>query len=159
MKKNIGFTLIELLVVIVIIAILLGLSLMGIQGARKSSRDARRKADLETVRSALELYKADKHNYIIVSGIGWVNIATGTGPNGYLFRDEIKTYLAEVPEDPRGVVNNACTSTTDNSGYFYRTLDSGTTYEIVVGLESGESSCDTLSSCNNPTNCYFVTNP
>ncbi len=43
---NTGFTLIELLVVIAITAILIGLSVFGLQGARESARDAQRKADL-----------------------------------------------------------------------------------------------------------------
>ena len=58
-----GFTLIELLVVVSIIGILIALSIFGLQGARESSRDARRKADLETIRSGLEIYKADCNDY------------------------------------------------------------------------------------------------
>jgi len=160
MKKIIkGFTLVELLVVIAIISILIALSLVGIQGARKSSRDSRRKADLESIRSALELYKADKHSYIDVGGGGGVDIATGGGA-GNTFRNEIATYLSEVPEDPSGVGSSACGSTSDNSGYFYYTNDSGVTYEIMVGLESGESSCAASDEgCGNTTNCYLVTNP
>ena len=42
-----GFTLIELLVTISIIGILIGLSVFGLQGARQSARDAKRKADLD----------------------------------------------------------------------------------------------------------------
>ena len=53
-----------LLVVIVIISILIGMSVFGIQGARKNSRDARRKSDLEQLRSALELYRADNGGYV-----------------------------------------------------------------------------------------------
>lgn len=157
MKNNKGFTLIELLIVIAIISILLALSLIGIQGARQSSRDARRKADLESVRSALELYKADNGSYIITTG--WVNIATGEGTGGTYFRSQVEPYMAEVPTDPSGVDRNACTYTTDNSGYFYRSLASGLTYDLLVGVETGESSCTAATDCTNPTTCYLVTNP
>ena len=54
-----GFTLIELLVVMTIIAILIGLSLVSYQSARKSARDGKRKSDLEQIRSALEMYRSD----------------------------------------------------------------------------------------------------
>lgn len=61
--KSKGFTLVELLVVMTIIAILAGLGLVSYQGARKSARDGKRKADLEQIRSALEMYRADNGTY------------------------------------------------------------------------------------------------
>ncbi len=51
-----GFTLIELLIVIAIIGILSSSLLVGLGGARKQARDARRLADLKNVQAALELY-------------------------------------------------------------------------------------------------------
>lgn len=63
-----GFTLVELLVAISIIGVILSISFFGIQNARKSSRDAKRKSDLESVRSALEMYKADTGKYPSTSG-------------------------------------------------------------------------------------------
>ena len=62
-KDNRGFTLIELLIVIAIIGIILAISAFGLTGARESSRDAKRKADLETIRGGLELYKSDCNSY------------------------------------------------------------------------------------------------
>jgi len=58
-----GFTLIEVLVAMTIVAVLMGLALVSYQGARKSARDGRRKADLEQVRSALEMCRADSGRY------------------------------------------------------------------------------------------------
>ena len=74
---------IELLVVVSVIAVILGISLFGLQGARKSSRDARRKTDLETIRSGLELYRADNAQYP-------ANTA-----------DLASDYISVVPEDPQ----------------------------------------------------------
>lgn len=51
-----GFTLIELLVVLGIIGILASFFLVGASGARSSSRDNRRVADLKQVQQALQLY-------------------------------------------------------------------------------------------------------
>ena len=59
MKKRFGFTLIELLVTISIISVLTAIGLANFAVSQKRARDARRQADLESVRSALEIYRAD----------------------------------------------------------------------------------------------------
>lgn len=61
MKK--GFTLIELLVVISIIGVLIGLALVAFGPTRKSSRDAKRRVDIESLRSALEIYRSNNGAY------------------------------------------------------------------------------------------------
>lgn len=53
-KKNSGFTLFELLVSISIIAVLTAVAVVSFGGLNKKTRDARRSADLEKVRMALE---------------------------------------------------------------------------------------------------------
>lgn len=62
-----GFTLVELLIVIAIIAVL---SIFGganyIQSLKKG-RDSRRKADLEQIRAALEMYRTDQGEYPIAT--------------------------------------------------------------------------------------------
>jgi len=58
-----GFTLIELLVAMTIVAVLMGLALISYQGARKIARDGKRKTDLEQIRGALEMYRADEGEY------------------------------------------------------------------------------------------------
>lgn len=66
MKKNQrkkAFTLIELLVVIAIIGILTSLGIASYTVAQRKSRDAKRKADLETVRQGLILYRQDNGDY------------------------------------------------------------------------------------------------
>src|SRR3989344_5965218 len=67
-RKTYGFTLIELLVVISIVGSIIGLSVFGLQGARQSSRHSKRKADLEQIRSGLEIYKSDCDKYPITVG-------------------------------------------------------------------------------------------
>lgn len=58
-----GFTLIELLVVIFIIGLLASIVVVNVNIARLKSRDARRIADIETVRTAIELYNDNTNAY------------------------------------------------------------------------------------------------
>ncbi len=53
-KTNKGFTLIELLVVIAIIAILAGLVLVRVGSASADARNAKRRSDLNQIRTAIE---------------------------------------------------------------------------------------------------------
>lgn len=58
-----GFTLIELMVVIGIIVMLATLMVVNYQGASKKARDSRRAADLEQLRSQLELLYTENNEY------------------------------------------------------------------------------------------------
>ena len=59
LKKSGGFTLIELLVVIAIIGVLATLILLQLGIARAKARDAKRIADINQIRTAIELYFDD----------------------------------------------------------------------------------------------------
>jgi general secretion pathway protein G len=141
MKKIKGFTLVELLVVISIIGVLIGLSLSAFTGARKTARDGKRKADLEQIRSALEMCRADYGSYpssVYTSG----NVQCGTPQTG------IKVYLSGTPLDP---------STKDQ--YYY----SGTTntYTLCAYLETGltqEICCAAGACCGSGRVCNYKTN-
>lgn len=90
-----AFTLIELLVVISIIGILIGLSLIGLEGARRSSRDAKRKADLELIRSGLEIYRSDCNTYPATLTFGGSLIGTDN-PSSCA---KTNIYLSSIPND------------------------------------------------------------
>ena len=62
-KNQKGFTLVELLVVIAIIGILATLLLLQLGVARSTAKDAKRIADINQVRTALELYFDDNGQY------------------------------------------------------------------------------------------------
>jgi len=65
MKNRQGFTLIELMVVIVILGILAGVAVQSMgSGTTDKALEARAKADLRTVVSALEIYKLNEGEYI-----------------------------------------------------------------------------------------------
>lgn len=58
-----GFTMIELLIVIVVLGLLTVASGTAYVATMRTSRDGRRKVDMETIRSALEIYRADTSTY------------------------------------------------------------------------------------------------
>lgn len=62
-KSQKGFTLVELLVVIAIIGILATLLLLQLGVARQRARDAKRIADINQTRTAIELYFDDNGEY------------------------------------------------------------------------------------------------
>lgn len=138
-----GFTLIELLVVISILGILIAVSIFGTAGARESSRDARRKSDLEMVRSGLEMYKADCNVYPASLDFSGSGTLTGTCPT------TSNTYIAEIPSDP----------ITGRNYCYYRTTTGG--YELYASLEQSSGSSLTCSggNCGSGTCNYKVTNP
>jgi len=92
-----GFTLIELLVVIAIIGILAAMVLVAVNGAREKARDANRKSDLRSIKSALALYQSDNEESFILQA-GFVDVATSLGA---LATDG---YIKEVPNDPQEAV-------------------------------------------------------
>lgn len=139
-----GFTLIELLVVISIIGILIALSIFGLLGARESSRDARRKADLELIRSGLEIYKSDCNVYPASLGsslVGSGSPATCATTN---------TYIASVPKDPL-----------DPNRLYPYSRPTTTTYVLCASLEQAPSPAMDVTGCGScVTTCnYKVTNP
>ncbi len=92
MKKLKAFTLIELIIVIGLISIMATLGFSMFYNAQKNSRDAKRKADLDTIRASLELFRTNNSYYPLPSDLdSKIPIELTEG--------EIK-YLQSLPEDP-----------------------------------------------------------
>lgn len=145
MKNSKGFTLIEILVVIAIVGVLIGLSLFGLTGARESSRDAKRKSDLELIRGAIETYRSDCNGYPLALASPLV----GTAPPPAACSTS-NVYITQLPVDP----------ITD---YSYRYYSDGIIYEICSHLETSSAqttvTCGGSSSCGSKPCNYKVTNP
>lgn len=155
MKRNKGFTLIELMVVIVIIGILAGLTLTGFAGARKVARDGKRKADLEQIRSALEIYRSDRGGYPLrVNELSGWEISN----DGDWLENLPADYLAQPPVDPL-----------NNTNYNYRyalcfgsvTATSMPNYKLYARMESGGNTqlCPQCSGSTGDVNWYCITSP
>ena len=133
-----GFTLVEILVVATIIGFLATLGMVGYQAAGKSGRDAKRKGDLEQIRSALEIYKSENSGvYPAVNSCVPAGLAPG--------------YINTIPSDP-------------NTTYKYCYIPGAApikSYTLCVSLEAASGGL--IAACGN--NCgsgvcnYAVYNP
>lgn len=94
-----GFTLTELIIVIAVSLVLLTVGFSVLNPTKQINRgnDARRKADLITIQSALERYYADVGDYPGV--IGWcAQISHASFPQ---VQQSLMNYLKKVPQDPK----------------------------------------------------------
>lgn len=140
-----GFTLIELLVVITIIGILMGILLVSYQGTRKTARDGKRKADLEQIRSALQLYHADCGQYPGNSEVSFGSPLESDCPGS------TATYMTQLPQDPLS-----------DAGYLYRYNQEGPhSYVLCAHLEGGEEDLcpgvGSMGSCGFEISCNYKT--
>ena len=88
LKEAKGFTLVELLVVIAIIGILATLLVLQLGVARGKARDAKRIADINQIRSAVEIYFDDNGEY--PQRATFADLQT----------DLVPIYLTHFPNDP-----------------------------------------------------------
>ncbi len=121
-KQKKGFTLIELLVVIAIIAILAAVIMATTTGAQAQARDSRRVSDLDSIRTALELYN-NKYGYYPKDGI------SNSQEHGLSVLNMLVTggLISAIPQDPK------------NSGdyvYKYCVSSDGSKYALKTTLET-----------------------
>lgn len=146
MEKR-GFTLIEILVAATIVAVLSVVGVTSFTSINKRSRDAKRKSDLEQVRSALEMYRTDNGFYPNTS----TTFGALSGLESTLVSDE---YLPSIPEDPKSTVSTPIP-------YFYRVIGAASPYYSYcvcakLEVESGSNTCGVAlpAECN-----YGLKNP
>ena len=142
MKK--GFTLIEVLVAATIIAVLISIGVVSYASVNKRSRDAKRKSDIEQLRSALEMYRSDYGSYP-------ANPLAPNFDNVSVLQDALVTtdaYMPSLPSDPKSTQK-----------YRYKAT-SLYAYCISAVLENG--SVDSIDSCvdeDTEDHNYGVKNP
>jgi len=124
MKKS--FTLIEILVVTTIIVLLTATAAVSYSQFLKQSRDTRRKADVEQIRAALEMYRSVNDTYPTV---GLSQLTTPT------------VYIQSIPKDPKGENYYYSGSTSDYFLGAYLEIASGTCGGSCE-IDGGESNCN-----------------
>ncbi len=136
MKKRRGFTLIELLVVATIMVLLTSIASVAYSQFGKQSRDAKRKADLEQIRAALEMYRSSEDTYpASIPNVGNGLCDPSGCANGI--------YLQTIPTDPR-------------SPYTYYYGGAASDYTVGAYLESGGTTC-VAGQCGG--NCNYCLGP
>lgn len=113
-----AFTLIELLIVIIILGFMAALITGNFLTSLKKGRDAKRKADLEQIQRALEMYYEDKKVYPLGTSFAF-NAPLTDSVSG-------KIYMQKIPNDPK------------SGSYEYKTDTNGTYYKLYACLENDQ---------------------
>ncbi|EKE19461.1 MAG: hypothetical protein ACD_9C00008G0003 [uncultured bacterium] len=134
-NKRKGFTLIELLIVIAIIGILASAILVNVSSARVKARDAKRKTQLLSVRTGLEMYYAAHGKYPPAGGCAY-------GTNCYVHSTSALNWIpalsAEIGNLPADPINNTDGPwVAGHYAYSYGNVSvDGQNYDLTAQLES-----------------------
>lgn len=123
-----GFTLVELLVTIAVSSIIITVGITALNPGKQISRgnDAKRKADLLSIQTALERYYADNGDYPPIGSTTWCTQLSSTEFTDV--KNSLETeYMNKVPQDPKF-------AGTDKD-YFYWHYGSGR-YRLYAVLEN-----------------------
>ncbi|HUU40767.1 MAG TPA: type II secretion system major pseudopilin GspG [Desulfatiglandales bacterium] len=100
-NDNFGFTLIEIMVVMVIIGILAGLIVPRIIGRPDEARRTKAQVQIESIETALKLYKLDNGNYPTTEqGLQALVEAPAAGQLPMAWREGGYLEKGKVPKDP-----------------------------------------------------------
>lgn len=173
MRKN-GFTMIELIIIVTIIGILSSIMIVSYGNVQAKSRDSRRKADIEALAGAVQMYKTDYKKYPVLgvecSGyenrVNSTNVGTGTAHRWDItFQNLIKDYITvPIPIDPinkrygleAAIWSSTAMSNAKNEFYSYN--GASNSYILGARLEVSDGNGPLLSGANWLTGCSTPSN-
>ncbi|OGK14616.1 hypothetical protein A3C98_00135 [Candidatus Roizmanbacteria bacterium RIFCSPHIGHO2_02_FULL_37_15] len=129
-----GFTLIEIIVVTTIIGLLFGGAVISYSSLTRSSRDAKRKGDLEQIKAALEMYRSSEP-----SANGQYPTYAAADCSNLTSIANFSNYLPQIPTDPQSNSNYFCDSS-PSTYTLYSTLELGT--YAACGGSCGVTDCE-----------------
>lgn len=130
-KRRNGFSLIELVVVMGILAVVVAVATPSITRLRASARDGKRKADVEKIRSALEIYRSNQSPPVYPANV------SSLSPD----------YIPSWPSDPLST-----------QVYVYKQVGNG--YAVCAHLENegaATANCTGANECG--VNCNYQVGP
>lgn len=131
-----GFSLLEMLIVMAIMGIILTISTVSYLTIQQRGRDARRRTDIEQLRTALEIYRSQNGIYpSIAASNTWITAAPLNNPL------VTPGYMRSIPTDPN---QNA------TFPYWYKSWNSWQNYCIAANFEQPS----TVSQCVGPNANY-----
>ena len=148
-----GFTLVELLIVITIIAVLSVIGITVYSGVQKNARDARRRADIDSIAKALEIYKSQNNTYTPAISFpctgaldtvfnswnfGVVNDGWVSGCTTNLKKAWANSFASGIPQDPKcklDLCNGVSEGDSGTTDYWFYTPD-GSSFTVSAKLES-----------------------
>jgi prepilin-type N-terminal cleavage/methylation domain-containing protein len=142
-KHQKAFTLIELLIVIAIIGLLASIVLVSLNSARSKARDAKRKADLRNMTTALEFYY---NEYGVYPPFRASNTCGGSRPDfatsycsdsNWLSTDaNLLNYVSRLPRDPINSLGQDDSPWWQAYTYTYGVTADGKFYDLLGELEN-----------------------
>lgn len=117
-RPDSGITLVEMIVVLAIIAIVAGLLIPNVIGRPDEARVTVATADMQSISSALKMYRLDNKSYPTTSqGLAALVEKPTSGPPPQRWHSE--GYLSELPQDPWG------------NAYVYRSPGANAAFDLM----------------------------
>jgi type II secretory pathway pseudopilin PulG len=136
------------MIVIVLIGIIMMISMGAFMSSRKSARDGRRKADLEAVRSAVEMYRSDLNSY--PDGLTFGGQLTDSA-------DPSKVYMRLVPQDPFSPSQVYTYARQTENSYLLCARLENPPPSLSVECSASAADCGNCGTIASPLTCNYIT--